>query len=169
MRDWVPAGPYRRLRNTNRTSFAQPAWTSLHAGYLDFFVKIGYRAGVPGDQRFETSPTGAPPKTCFVAINYITCRPDYADRFESLFASRAHAIDRMPGFLGMEVLKCTEGGRPYLVISRWKDEQSFKAWVGSPEFHEGHKRAFDDLRQAKERGEQPPMSSDFLTYEILTH
>jgi heme-degrading monooxygenase HmoA len=39
----------------------------------------------------------------FVAINYITCESDYRQRFEELFASRAHAIDRMPGFVDMQV------------------------------------------------------------------
>lgn len=55
-------------------------------------------------------------------------------------------IDNMPGFLGMKVLRCTEEQQPYLVLSFWTDEASFQAWVGSPQFHEGHKRAFEDLR-----------------------
>lgn len=107
-------------------------------------------------------------KPGFVAINYIQCKPEYVDRFECLFCTRAHAIDQMPGFLGMEVLKCTKTGEPYLVISRWRDQASFQAWVGSPEFQEGHKRAFEDMRQAKQRGEEPPLLSDFLTYTVLT-
>jgi heme-degrading monooxygenase HmoA len=41
----------------------------------------------------------------FVAINRIYCHDDYRERFEQLFATRAHAIDRMPGFLGMQVLR----------------------------------------------------------------
>lgn len=76
-------------------------------------------------------------------------------------------IDRMPGFLGMNVLKCTESGKPYLVVSYWETEAHFQAWVGSPEFYEGHKRAFADLNASKERGEEPPMTSDFLTYTVL--
>lgn len=104
----------------------------------------------------------------FVAINTIRCRADYTERFECLFCSRAKAIDRMSGFLGMHVLKCKSPDEPYLVVSYWTDEASFKAWVGSPEFHEGHARAFADLKAAKERGEQPPVTSDFHTYDVLT-
>lgn len=104
----------------------------------------------------------------FVAVNTIHCRADYTQRFECLFCSRAKAIDRMSGFLAMHVLKNTKPGDPYLVVSYWKDEASFKAWVGSPEFHEGHKRAFADLKAAKEAGKEPPMTSDFDTYEVLT-
>jgi heme-degrading monooxygenase HmoA len=107
-------------------------------------------------------------KAGFVAINYITCQPHYAERFECLFCSRARAIDRMPGFLGMNVLKAETDGEPYLVVSFWEAKENFEAWVGSPEFIEGHKRGFEDLRAAKERGEESPMSSKFLTYSVLT-
>lgn len=104
----------------------------------------------------------------FVAINTIHCKPGYVSRFEELFCSRARAIDRVPGFMQMKVLKPRADGEPYLVVSEWKDEESFTKWVGSPEFHEGHRRAFEDLAEAKRRGEEPPMRSDFGTFDILT-
>lgn len=104
----------------------------------------------------------------FVAINYIDCKPHYAERFECLFCSRARMIDNMPGFIGMKVLKSEDSKDPYLVVSYWTDKASFEAWVGSPEFYEGHKRAFADLKEYKERGEEPPMKSDFKTYSILS-
>jgi heme-degrading monooxygenase HmoA len=102
----------------------------------------------------------------FVAINYITCEPTYRERFETLFATRAKAIDRMPGFIDMEVLRPSSEGE-YLIVSRWSSQESFQQWTKSPEFLEGHKRGFEDIRQAKERGEKPPMQSSFKTYEII--
>ena len=104
----------------------------------------------------------------FVAINYIDCKPHYRERFECLFCSRARAIDRLDGFIGMHVLKSFEDSDPYLIVSYWKDQSSFDAWVGSPEFLEGHKRGFEDITEAKKRGEEPPMESDFKIYSILT-
>jgi len=106
--------------------------------------------------------------TGFVAINTIHCREEYLDRFETLFQTRAKAIDRRPGFRSMEVLKPAAEGQPYLVVSHWDDEASFRAWVGSEEFHEGHKRAFEDLRLAKEQGHEAPMTSQMATYHVLT-
>jgi heme-degrading monooxygenase HmoA len=103
----------------------------------------------------------------FVAINYIYCQPHYQDRFEQLFASRVRAIDRMPGFLFMEVLKPHKEGE-YLIMSHWENEKYFRAWTRSPEFLEGHQRGFADIKAAKERGEQPPMTSDFRTYSIIS-
>lgn len=104
----------------------------------------------------------------FVAINYIHCEPNYQNRFEELFSSRAHAIDRMPGFVDMQVLK-PNGEGDYLIVSHWSSEEAFKTWTSSPEFIEGHKRGFDDIKQAKAQGLKPPMTSSFKTYQIISH
>lgn len=103
----------------------------------------------------------------FVAINYITCEETYRERFEELFKSRAHAIDRMPGFVDMKVLKPQRPGDDYLIVSHWDSQEAFKTWTSSPEFIEGHKRGFEDIRKAKEEGRKAPMSSTFRTYEVL--
>lgn len=102
----------------------------------------------------------------FVAINYIQCEPDYRERFEELFASRAKAIDKMPGFVDMQVLR-QNGEGEYLIVSHWASETAFKTWTTSPEFLEGHKRGFEDIRKAREQGIKPPMSSSFKTYEVI--
>lgn len=107
------------------------------------------------------------PEKNFVAINYINCKEHYKNRFEELFSSRAHAIDRMPGFVNMEVLKPSDGSNVYLIVSHWDSQESFKDWTKSPEFLEGHKRGFEDIKIAKEKGEEVPMSSDFKTYEVI--
>ena len=114
-----------------------------------------------------TVRSAVPVEKNFVAINYISCRSDYRARFEELFGSRAHAIDRMPGFIDMYVLKPqTEDGN-YLIVSFWESEGVFKTWTQSPEFLEGHRRGFEDIKRAKQRREEPPMKSDFRTYEVL--
>jgi len=102
----------------------------------------------------------------FVAINYIDCDEDYKPRFEELFGSRAHAIDRMPGFKNMEVLKPADGSA-FLIVSHWESEEAFKQWTGSPEFLEGHKRGFADMTKAKQEGKAAPMRSSFKTYSVL--
>ncbi|MCX8020655.1 MAG: antibiotic biosynthesis monooxygenase [Chitinophagaceae bacterium] len=103
----------------------------------------------------------------FVAINYIHCEPDYKQRFEELFQTRARAIDTMPGFIDMYVLKPASAEEPYLVISYWESEEAFKAWTHSSAFQEGHKRGFEDLAKAKAAGQKPPMRSVFKTYEVI--
>lgn len=104
----------------------------------------------------------------FVAINFIDCEENYKERFEELFGSRAHAIDRMPGFRDMQVLKPKDGMSSYLIMSFWENEAAFKNWTGSPEFIEGHKRGFADLAKAKAEGKTSPMKSSFKTYDVLS-
>lgn len=103
----------------------------------------------------------------FVAINYITCKPFYRERFEQLFATRAQAIDKMPGFIDMQVLRPGKEDDPYLVVSYWESEDAFKAWTTSEAFIEGHKRGFADMAKAREEGKEPPMHSDFKTYSVI--
>src|SRR6056297_1747989 len=99
----------------------------------------------------------------FVAINYICCAPDYKERFEHLFGTRKGAIDQMPGFKRMQVLRQNEDDGHYLIISHWENQEAFQSFTNSDAFREGHKRGFDDLKAAKARGEAAPMSSDFKT------
>ena len=105
----------------------------------------------------------------FVAVNYINCSPEYVSRFEELFGSRAKAIDTMPGFVNMHVLRPQKPGDSYLIVSYWDSEESFKDWTKSPAFIEGHKRGFADIAKAKEEGKPAPMTSDFKTYEIIAN
>lgn len=104
----------------------------------------------------------------FVAINYIHCEEDFRPRFEELFATRAHAIDTMPGFVNMHVLRPAEAGSPYLIVSYWETEDSFKDWMKSPAFVEGHKRGFAEVAAAKAAGKPAPMKSDFKTYAVIS-
>lgn len=104
----------------------------------------------------------------FVAINYIWCAEDYQERFEALFATRKGAIDKMPGFKFMEVLKPQKPGDNYLIVSHWETEENFKTWTQSEAFIEGHKRGFADLAKYKAEGKEPPMKSDFKTYQVIS-
>lgn len=104
----------------------------------------------------------------FVAINYISCTEEYRERFETLMTSRAREIDKMDGFQRMKVLRPSKASQRYLIVSEWDSEAAFKAWTKSEAFVKGHRRGFEDVRKAEVRGEQPPMKSEFQTYEILT-
>lgn len=103
----------------------------------------------------------------FVAVNYISCKDYYRSKFEELFSTRAHAIDKMPGFYNMEVLKPKEENGAYLIVSYWESEGHFKSWTNSSAFLAGHKRGFEDIAKAKREGKEPPMTSSFKTYSVL--
>lgn len=73
-----------------------------------------------------------------IKINAITVPEGSGDELAKRFAARAGAVDDQPGFEGFELLQPTDERTTWLVITRWKDEESFDAWVNSPAFAHGH-------------------------------
>jgi len=74
-----------------------------------------------------------------IKINAITVPDDSGDELAHRFAARAGAIDDREGFEGFELLKPTDDRRTWLVLTRWRDEESFQAWLSSPAFSHGHR------------------------------
>ena len=73
-----------------------------------------------------------------IKINAITVPEDAGDELARRFAARAHAVDDQDGFEGFELLRPTDERRQWLVVTRWRDEESFQKWVSSPAFAHGH-------------------------------
>lgn len=73
-----------------------------------------------------------------VRINAITVPEDGGDELARRFAARAGAVDNAEGFEGFELLRPTDGRSTWLVVTRWRDEGAFEAWVSSPAFAHGH-------------------------------
>jgi heme-degrading monooxygenase HmoA len=76
-----------------------------------------------------------------VKINAITVPADSGDELAKRFAARAGAVDGQDGFEGFELLQPTDERTTWLVVTRWRDEESFQAWVNSPAFGHGHRSA----------------------------
>ncbi len=83
-----------------------------------------------------------------IKINAITVPPDGGDELARRFAARAGAVDNQDGFEGFELLRPTDGRATWLVVTRWRDEASFDAWITSPAFGAGHR----SVAQAGEAG-----------------
>lgn len=73
-----------------------------------------------------------------VKINAITVPPDGMDEFEHRFANRAGLVSSSPGFEGYELWRPNDGRDVCLVVTHWRSEDDFHAWVDSPAFAEGH-------------------------------
>jgi heme-degrading monooxygenase HmoA len=73
-----------------------------------------------------------------IKINAITVAADSGDELARRFAKRAGAVDGQDGFEGFELLQPTDDRTTWLVITRWRDEDAFNAWVSSPAFGAGH-------------------------------
>jgi len=93
-----------------------------------------------------------------VAVNRIFVKPAYRDAFEERFKTRVRLVESMPGFVRMEILRPVEG-EDYLVMTWWKDRESFEAWVQSEAFRKGHARG-----ASHEWFSQPNV---FALYEVM--
>jgi heme-degrading monooxygenase HmoA len=74
-----------------------------------------------------------------IKINAITVPDESGDELAHRFAARAGAVDDQEGFEGFELLKPTDDRSTWLVLTRWRDEESFQAWLSSPAFAHGHR------------------------------
>ena len=86
-----------------------------------------------------------------IKINAITVPAESGDELARRFAARAGAVDDQDGFEGFELLQPTDDRTTWLVVTRWRDEASFQAWVSSPAFGHGHQGP-----PAAESGESDP-------------
>lgn len=93
-----------------------------------------------------------------VRINAITVPAERGDELARRFAARAGEVDKSEGFEGFELLRPTDERTTWLVVTRWRDEEAFNAWLGSQAFQEGH-------RHASGPGGPVGVSSELWSYE----
>jgi heme-degrading monooxygenase HmoA len=77
----------------------------------------------------------------FVVMNRIPVTPDFAEQFEERFRNRAGEVDKMEGFVRNQVLRPANPDDPYIVVTWWKSQAHFDAWVNSDAFRKGHAKS----------------------------
>ncbi|HET9093908.1 MAG TPA: antibiotic biosynthesis monooxygenase [Solirubrobacteraceae bacterium] len=73
-----------------------------------------------------------------VKINAITVPPERMEEFAERFANRAGRVERTAGFESFELLRPNDGREVCLVLTRWRSEADFQAWLTSADFGAGH-------------------------------
>jgi heme-degrading monooxygenase HmoA len=73
-----------------------------------------------------------------VKINAITVPPERLTEFAERFAKRAGRVEQADGFEAFELLRPNDGRNLCLVLTRWRSEEDFQAWVASSDFAAGH-------------------------------
>lgn len=106
-----------------------------------------------------------------IKINAITVPDDSGDELAHRFAARAGAVDDQDGFEGFELLKPTDDRTTWLVVTRWRDEDAFNAWVSSPAFAHGHRSEAAGGRSGPGDAppERPPVAvhSELWSYDVV--
>ncbi len=73
-----------------------------------------------------------------VKINAITVPAERRADFAQRFATRAGRVEQSEGFEGFELLAPNDERDLCLVLTRWRSEEDFQAWVQSADFQAGH-------------------------------
>ena len=94
-----------------------------------------------------------------VKINAISVPGGRGEELEKRFAERAGEVEKMPGFVGFQLLRPTAGEERYFVVTEWENEEAFRGWVESQAFSRGH---------ARPAGPGGPVAShaDLLEFEV---
>lgn len=87
-----------------------------------------------------------------VKINVLQVPEGRGEVLEQRFASRAGEVEKVDGFESFELLRPTEGFDRYLVVTRWRDEESFQSWLSSRAFQQGHAQSQADAAGAEGGG-----------------
>lgn len=94
-----------------------------------------------------------------VKINAITVPRERFDEFAERFASRAGHVENAEGFEAFDLLRPNDDRDVCLVVTRWRSEEDFRAWVASPDFAAGH---------AQHRGDGPiGTASAIWSFDLL--
>lgn len=110
-----------------------------------------------------------------IKINAITV-PTGGEEMVRRFAARAGAVDHFDGFEGFELLAPTDGRPVYLVVTRWRDDASYEAWIGSEDFKGAHREFRPGAHGTAPAGPgedaapRPPMglSAELWSFEVAT-
>ena len=101
----------------------------------------------------------------YVVINVLTVPEGAGSTLEERFAGRQGAVDSAPGFEHFELLRPVEGTEDYLVYTRWRSEDDFRAWRESQAFGQGHAGA-----TGRPEGSRPAATgSSIWAFEVAQH
>lgn len=81
-----------------------------------------------------------------IVMNRIPVAEGRELEFEKTFTGRDRAVDQMPGFLDLQVLRPAEG-RIYIVMTRWKSREAFEQWTQSEAFISAHRKQSPGLAE----------------------
>ncbi|HEY0006456.1 MAG TPA: antibiotic biosynthesis monooxygenase [Pyrinomonadaceae bacterium] len=83
-----------------------------------------------------------------VVMNHIPIAEGREQEFEETFKTRDRAVDQMPGFIDMQVLRPAEG-RTYVVMTRWESHAAFQNWTTSQAFNTAHSQQTPGLAEGR--------------------
>lgn len=98
---------------------------------------------------------GALENARFVVMNNIPVTDEGRSLFEHRFKNRDRSIEKMPGFVGIRVLRPLTSDT-YVIVTLWSDESDFEDWKTSEAFAKSHKKSAPATGAEPDGGGLPP-------------
>ncbi|MCS7264094.1 MAG: antibiotic biosynthesis monooxygenase [Armatimonadetes bacterium] len=108
-------------------------WTMLILSLLAIAIAVALQ---PNEPKSEQPQKEEPPQ--FVTAFSVEVEEGQEKEFIERFRRRTRLIDKAKGFKGVYVLQHTQASNKFMVVTFWRDEASFRAWVNSEEFKKAH-------------------------------
>ena len=84
----------------------------------------------------------------YVSLSRLRVAPERADDLVAAFRNRAHLVDEAEGFVDLDVWHSDRDPAELIMVSRWRDRESFRAYMSSREHAVSHGRVPPDLDAA---------------------
>ncbi len=81
----------------------------------------------------------------YVSVSRLRIEPERAPELVAAFNARAHLVDDSDGFISLEVWQADGEAAEIVMVSRWRDRDSFRAYMKSHEHRISHDRIDPDL------------------------
>jgi len=100
-----------------------------------------------------------PVPSAFVALSELTVPEAGREALEASFAARLGAVDRWPGFQGLQVWSDVSDPSSFVMVSWWDSQECFATYMRSDDHHRSHLRI--------PGGDDRPRPRRFRRYEVV--
>src|SRR4051812_46673137 len=84
----------------------------------------------------------------YVSMSRLRVEAAQSDALVAAFRRRAHLVERAPGFVDLQVWRSDRDPEEVLMVSRWRDRESFTAYMRSADHQTSHERIDPALQAA---------------------
>jgi len=96
----------------------------------------------------------------FVALSKFVIANGMMEEVKNAFRHRPHLVDDASGFVRMEVMVPFDNPDELWLVTYWADEESYRVWHRSHEYHESHKGIPKGLKLV-------PRSAEIRLFEFI--
>ncbi len=84
----------------------------------------------------------------YVSISRLRIAPDRAPELLAAFRARSRDVERHDGFVDLQVIQSDRDPGDVSMVTRWRDRQSFTAYMKSEDHRRSHARIDPELQRA---------------------